>query len=730
MSRLIGSRSLRILLACAVGIIAVLTVVAPARAAVSGGITSVTVTDSTVVISGTVDEPGLGINLYALDPAQESADYAQETPIAQVTARDGGEFSATVPRQDGTIDRYYRKFLAVHPDASAPVILGDAHYVDDASFPAVNQYDYPAVASQKGLQVEMTDDAESLGVQHAGVNVALESLMRNKPGAAGTYISFNSGGAEYYFDRSAVQRLDQQIKPLSDNGALVYLILILYQSSDPDSAWSTLVHPDAQIGKGTVYAFNTKTAEGVAYYTAAMEFLADRYSRTDQKFGRAVNYIVGNEVDAAWVWAQMGDQTLENFVEYYGRALRLTWQAARKYYAGARVYVSLEHNWNVSPDPNQPLQAYKGRDLLDALARTEKAEGDFPWDVAYHPYPQDLTNPRTWQDPDAQESPDSPLITFKNIDVLPQYLSQDALTYNGQPRRIILSEQGCNTPGATAADEQLQAACYAYAYYKIKFAGGIDAFIDHRHVDHQAEGGLRLGLWTWDDARPEYAMPGRHKYIYDVFKYIDTSRSLQVTDFAKKIIGIKNWKDAIPNFDPKQLAERAIPATLPAKIAANGRAAGIADFENGSSDGWRTSDNTNSVESVAAADAPSGKSVLRVHFDSNLDPSSTDAKSARGSDVLLPKPVNATRQSTLGLSVRTTAPAGNTVQAQVNVYSADGSTAYGIATIDPAKGWNRVAVDLSHWQGKKAVSRIKVWLRGNSNADWQGTFDLDAVGLQ
>ncbi|HVX47698.1 MAG TPA: DUF5722 domain-containing protein, partial [Mycobacteriales bacterium] len=619
-----------------------------------------------------------------------------------------------------------RKFVAVQDST----VLGRPHYATDVQFPAENQYAYPKTASQKGLQVEMTDDAESLGVQHAGVNVALDSLMRNKAGAGGTSITFTSGGIDYYFDKAAVTRLDQQIKPLSDNGALVYLIVILYQSSNPDSAFSQLVHPDAQLGKGTVYAFNTKTAEGVGYYTAAMEFLADRYSRADQKYGRAVNYIIGNEVNAAWVWAQMGDQTLDRFVEYYGRALRLAWLAARKYYAGARVYVSLEHNWNVSPDPNQPLQAYKGRDLLDTLAATERGEGDFPWAVAYHPYPQDLTNPRTWDDTQATESPDSPLITFKNIDVLPQYLRQDSLTFDGGQRHIILSEQGCNTPGSTVDDEKLQAACYAYAYYKIRFAGGIDAFIDHRHVDHQAEGGLRLGLWTWDDGRTEYAMPGRHKYIYDVFKYIDTSRSLQVTDFAKSIIGIKSWTDAIPNFDPKALAERAIPATLPARIVNGRTAVNIADFENGDTDGWRTSDNTNSVAAVQDSSAVSGTGVLRVHFDSNLDPWSTVAKSARGADVLLPKPLDAAGRSMLGLSVRTTAPAGDTVQAQITVYSTNGQRGSGSVTIDPSRGWNQVAVDLGQWKGKRSISRLKVWLCGSTDSDWQGTFDLDAVGLR
>lgn len=37
------------------------------------------------------------------------------------------------------------------------------------------------------------------------------------------------------------------------------------------------------------------------------------------------------------------------------------------------------------------------------------------------------------------------------------------------------------------------------------------------------------------------------KNIYNVFKYIDTNKSLKYTEFAKKIIGINKWSDVIPD---------------------------------------------------------------------------------------------------------------------------------------------------------------------------------------
>ncbi len=689
------------------------------------GIDSVAVNASQITVQGRAAGSDT-IRLYALDPSQDPADYSAVPVAATVTASPGGAFRASIPRRSDGVDRYYDKFVAVDGGA----VLGGPHYVDHVDFAALDTEPYPRTTSIKGLsEVDMTDDAESLGVQHAGVNVVLGSLMRKTPGDSGTYIEFDSGGKPYYFDKGQVEALDRQIKPLSDDGIVVNLILILYQDGNPDSAFSILVHPDAQLGAGSVYAFNTKTAQGVAYYTAAMEFLASRYSRADQKYGRALDFVVGNEVDAAWVWAQMGDQSLADFVEYYARALRLTWAAARKYYQQPRVYVSLEHNWNVSPDPSKPLQAYPGRDVVDELAAVTKSQGDFPWDVAYHPYPQDLTNPRVWDDTEAVDSADSPMITFKNIQVLPHYLQQPQLTYDGQQRRIILSEQGCNTPSASLADQQLQAACYAYAYYKILFAGGIDAFNVHRHVDHPLEGGLRLGLWSWDTDKPLVGgsnMPGDPKYVYNVAKYIDTAKSLQVTDFAKKIIGITSWKDVIPNFDPAKLDRSAIPTELPnATTLADPQTVG--DFEHGSTDGWRVADNASSVESVTDPAAASGTGLLRAHFDTGLSPVATDAKVWKGADVVLAHPV---KSSGLALSVRIPEPAsgqfqpGITFQAQIRVYSADGAVGYATAAVDPSQGWNRLAVDLRGWS---AVKRIKVWVRGSTDDNWSGNFDLDQV---
>ena len=85
-----------------------------------------------------------------------------------------------------------------------------------------------------------------------------------------------------------------------------------------------LMHPDADPSQGgTVFAFNTTDEAGVKAFRAAMEFIADRYTREDEKYGRAVGYIVGNEVDAQWEWQNMGEKSVRQFVEQYEPAVRI-----------------------------------------------------------------------------------------------------------------------------------------------------------------------------------------------------------------------------------------------------------------------------------------------------------------------------------------------------------------------------------------------------------------------
>ncbi|MFF0344699.1 DUF5722 domain-containing protein [Kribbella sp. NPDC004875] len=684
--------------------------VTTAAAAPPSGITTVRATDQAIQVEGTAD-PSTDVSVYALGLEQEDSAWSSSTPVATVKSDAAGAFTASAPR-----DGYYDKYVAVANGA----IVGTDRQVDDLQMTPTNTYPYPTSPTKKGLQVQMTADAEELGVGHAAINVPFNTLMQVSDAGAGKSVPFVSQGRTFYFDAATVSGLDRQIKPLSDNETVVNLILLLYRDDRANSSWSVLKHPDADLSGGPVFAFNTKTAEGIAYYTAAVEFLAQRYTRTDERYGRATGFIVGNEVDAPWIWQNMGNKPIDEFLKYYERALRITFLATRAAYSEARTYVSLTHSWKQAV-ANNPSQYYPAKDVVDHLNALTKSHGDYPWNVAYHPYPHDLTDPRFWNDPNTTNDPDtSPEITLRNIEVLPQYLQRPEQTYDGQQRRIILSEQGCNTPNTTAEAERNQAACYALAYYKVAFNPGIDSFILHRHVDHQGEGGLRLGLWWWDDTVNAPAAPKSKKLVYDVFRTIDTSKSLEVSKFALDVIGIKDWSELVQNWDPSKLAVRANPTTVGASRTAMPRQVRtLMDFTNGTQ-GWRVSD---AADAVTATDG-----VLRTNFTWESGYAGQLGQLWRGTDVVLPAPIDT--GGAQGLSVKIRIPADATVgtrYVKIKAYGDDGRVIEGATRLDDGGDWQRATIDLSGWRGK--ISRIKVWVRGSTQATWSGHFDLDDVQL-
>ena len=386
----------------------------------------------------------------------------------------------------------------------------------------------------------MVDDALALGIEHAALNINLAQMLEIP--ARPNSLEFESGGEGFHFSRGYMEGMDARVKELSDHGIVVSLILLYYQSGREELD-GIMLHPEYdRAAPNKLTAFNTVTDEGRAYYRACIEFLAERYSRADGRHGKVWNYIVGNEVNSHWFWSNMGRVTMEEFAEDYLQAMRITHEAVRKYSEHVRVYVSLEHHWNIRYPGGDEKQAFAGKAFIDYFARRAREAGDFDWHVAFHPYPENLFECRTWLDKSALPNAETPRITFKNIKVLTEYLKREPLLYQGKPRRVILSEQGFHSPPGPEG-EKLQAAAYCYAWVKVQHLDGIDSFILHRHVDHGQEGGLNLGLWSRDEQARHAAEPKAKKMIYDVFRLADTPDWREAFEFALPVIGLKNWDE-------------------------------------------------------------------------------------------------------------------------------------------------------------------------------------------
>jgi hypothetical protein len=380
----------------------------------------------------------------------------------------------------------------------------------------------PLGAGLKGLQVQMIDDALALGIKHAALNVSLTSL-----------IDLDARANSFRWQSESIPVL-----PLSRAGVRVYLILL--STVTADTRLSRIVRPAAaREAPNGITGFNVSDPEGERYFKACLDFLADRFSRKEAPFGRVDGYIIGNELNSHYDWYNVGPATTSQVAAEYLHAVRIAHAAVRRSSADARVYISLEHHWTAR-NSRDPLRACPGRDLLDELNRLSKAQGDFDWHVAFHPYPENLRDPRTWRDKTALPRADTPKITFKNLEQLTQYLRRPEMLCLGRPRRVILSEQGFDTP-APPEGQAVQAAGFCYAWVKVSRLPGIDAFILHRHVDNAQEGGLNLGLWTRQPGTD--ATPSAKKRIYEVFRAAGTPEWESAFRFALPIIGIKSWDE-------------------------------------------------------------------------------------------------------------------------------------------------------------------------------------------
>jgi hypothetical protein len=421
-----------------------------------------------------------------------------------------------LPRRIDGRDRLYSKFRLEDP------ALGRPHYVDD--LPGTGA-PFPKPGGKKGVTcVVDIDDVVALGTNWVNLNVSLPALLeRASP------LKINLG---------YVQSLDREYKKLTDAGVDIVVVLNNPLPKFPDAS-NPLVHPKTDLAKAPNHlgAFNVDDERGLAAYCFLIEFLAERYSRAEAPHGRIRGYIVGNEVQAHRDWYNLGDATPDEFVRHYARALRMTWLAVRRFHEDARVYVSMDHHWTAPA-------AMRGDQLLEKLSSEIKSGGDFPWHVAFHPYPEDLGNPRVWKDT-LPAALDARKISFKNLEVLPAFLAQDRFLYRGSPRRILLSEQGFHCPDRPEGEE-LQAAAYVYAWERVRRLPTVDAFIYHRHCDHRGEGGLHLGLWSADPRDPFPSKPLKARKIHELVRVAGTPAWDDAAAFAKSVTGVADWSELAP----------------------------------------------------------------------------------------------------------------------------------------------------------------------------------------
>ncbi|MCS6776528.1 MAG: DUF5722 domain-containing protein [Chloroherpetonaceae bacterium] len=449
-----------------------------------------------------------------------------------------GRFVVRVARNRDGNDRLLSRWVVVQRTRTGWQLMSHARYPDTVHAQWRLPVEKPR--NRKGIGALWVNrpmrDLDELGLSAATVNILLNALVRTRPGPG--RVPFLHAGRTWYADAGYLAQIDMTLQEAAKRQMIVSAIILVaqaHQSPDPEYG-RILAHPDAD-PTGIYVMPDLTSRQGVTAYAATLDFLARRYSRPDNRYGRIHHWILHNEVNAGWIWTNAGEKTALLYMDLYHRSMRIAHLIARQYNPHAQVFISLEHHWTLRPSP----KFYAGRDLLDLLLRFSAVEGDFDWAVAFHPYPQDLFNPRVWEDTQAVFSLDTPKITFKNLEVLDAWARQPRTFFLGRHRRTIhLTEQGLNARDYSETALREQAAGMAYAWSKLRHLPGIALFHYHNWVDDRAEGGLRIGLRRFPDD-PEDPM-GR-KPIWYVYQALETEREQEVTAPYLPVVGVRDWSE-------------------------------------------------------------------------------------------------------------------------------------------------------------------------------------------
>lgn len=509
----------------------------------SAAVHKVSVNESLVRIEGNVgNESG---DLFLADiPMDVILDDPRgwQTLVGLKPGKDGA-FLIDVPRRrqrDGLdYDRLSSRWQIVRKTGSGCEPLSHARY---AGWVACRSPELPAAkpANKKGLggwnHGRLPGELAELGISAVTVNVMIHSLVSLKP-EPGT-VPFQWQGRTYHARESALAGFDATFQEAMKHHAMVSAILLAANpAKGGDEVVRLLGHPDAR-KEGTFAMPNVTSPEGIALYGAILNLMAERWSRPDGKYGRVHHWIMHNEVDAGWVWTNAGEKPDVVFMDLYQRSMRLMDLIAAQYDPHSRPFITLTHHWAHRGDPRW----YGSKRLLELLLEFTRAEGDFPWALAYHPYPQNLFNPRTWEDGQATFSFDTHKITPKNLEVLDAYMKQPALLDRGKVRPVHLSENGFNSKDYSAKQLEDQAAGMALAWKKMAELSSIESWQYHNWIDNRHEGGLRIGLRKFPD---EPGDPYGKKPIWHLYKALGTPQEDAACAPYLKTIGIKSWDEVI-----------------------------------------------------------------------------------------------------------------------------------------------------------------------------------------
>ncbi len=448
--------------------------------------------------------------LFRVTPDNET--IQNSTPISEAKSENGKAIFELEYDMNDHSSVLYGYVLAVKASKGYSA-LTNARYINNISAISHNARPFPTATTIKGLEVQYIADAQLLGVGHTVIHVKFNDLITHESDESTAFVY---GSNRYFLNTEALTLLDYRVKTLSDAGINVYIDYVLSFDANADKS---LYYDEANGAANTLFAPNMSNFESASTFSAVMHFLSERYSYDDAKYGFCGSYILGYEVNNTHDNHNSGMKELSLHAKEYASYLRFADLAVRSAYSEARIYASVSNVWNAKE--SETVGIFGAKDLLTEVAALIP---DVGFGIAINPYPSELSNNTYWNDKKATNALDTEYLTMKNLSVLGEFLSQNEMQYNAMTRSVVISEFGLSGVYGEES-ETTQAAGYAYAYYTAAKLPFVEAFIWHRHVDHNYELNLSYGLYS----STELTLDGKNKkLIHNVFTAVDSSDSASV----------------------------------------------------------------------------------------------------------------------------------------------------------------------------------------------------------
>ena len=510
---------------------------------ISGKVRDVGINQEKDKISVTVDSSGDSsgtdgsVYIFEIKPYQN--DLSGRTDyLAKGSIGANQKFSFPLHAGPGEL-RLYSAFVPAVKVGGRYEMIANRRYIENPEIVAENQ-DPALNPGKKGLRVDpnILDDALSLNIKHAGVDIPTQRFFGNG-------INYTYESKTYKINKELIDQLDAEVKRLSDSGVAVTAILL--------NAWNQTVPELNPLGvtelpkeQAVYYGFNVESEAGFRAVKAMASFLAKRYNGKNGH-GKITNWVVGNEINNQY-WNYMGNLDVSAYTSKFQRAFRVFYTAMKSVSSNDNIMFSIDHYWNMLPEA-APVGKYKGKDILLAFHNYEEAEGYMDYGLALHPYPYPIYSPNFWDDDKTgrvNDTVDSPIVNFKNLHVITDFMSMDSMkNRKGEVRKIFLTEEGFSSIEKGADKSTEQAAAVAYSYFIVDNNPYISAYLMSRQEDNEDETkhGLAFGLSSIVDHK---LVP---KPAHEVFKWIDNPSATEgIADFARAVIGIDSWDQLIPNF--------------------------------------------------------------------------------------------------------------------------------------------------------------------------------------